>query len=162
MPFPRYLLFSVLGILAFFVSIEIATSNTSNQANLTIERQTKLQNRRDILSQLKLTEEQKTEIVGIRNKYQQSIEQSRDELSKSQLQLEEILEANNSADAIRNKYQEVAENRQQLSNLILSRMLEIREVLTPEQRRQFVQIMKHRSRSKGESNDEQNQQSFNF
>jgi Spy/CpxP family protein refolding chaperone len=55
-----------------------------------------------------------------------------------------------SASQIRSKNQQVEELQQQLQKLRFESMLEMREVMTPEQRAKFVQLMQQRRQQKGE------------
>jgi periplasmic protein CpxP/Spy len=116
-----------------------STSRTQSFANKRKDKERK--KRKDIISQLNLSEEQKQEILQIDNKYKQQIEQSRGSLTAEQKQLKQMLVENSSVDSIRDRHQEVIKYRQQLSDLILDRMLEVREVLTAEQRSKYVELM---------------------
>jgi Spy/CpxP family protein refolding chaperone len=107
-------------------------------------RRTEKQKRQDLISQLNLSNEQKQKIIEIRNKYQKQIGESRNNLTTTQKELKEMLAGNNPPDAIRDRHEEVANYRRQLSDLTLDRMLEIREILTEEQRSKFILLMQSR------------------
>jgi periplasmic protein CpxP/Spy len=111
------------------------------------------QKRQNFISQLNLTADQKQKILQIDNKYKQQIEQSRSNLSAAQKQLKQMLADNSSVNSIRDRHQEVTKYRQQLSEIVLDRMLEIREVLTVEQRSKFVELMQSRSGDRGSLSD---------
>ena len=57
-----------------------------------------------------------------------------------------MMQGNASENDLRNKHQEIVSLRQQMGNLRFESMLEMRKVLTPEQRQQFVQLMQERRR----------------
>ncbi len=134
------------NLTAFGVSSP-SSNNVVNDANYTpriqsfANKRKERQKRKDIISQLNLSEEQKQKILQIDNKYKQQIEQSRGSLTAEQKQLKQMLVENSSIDSIRDRHQEVIKYRQQLSDIILDRMLEVREVLTAEQRSKFVELM---------------------
>ncbi|MGK7872593.1 MAG: Spy/CpxP family protein refolding chaperone [Xenococcaceae cyanobacterium] len=94
------------------------------------------------MEQLNLTEDQRQKIQEIRQKYQGEIDQRRETLHAAHQELGDMMAGTDSADAIRTKHQEVIKLRQELGNLRFESMLEIREVLTPEQRNQFAQMMR--------------------
>jgi Spy/CpxP family protein refolding chaperone len=128
----------------------IAQNNNEGENNIdsTIQnvenRRTERQKRQDLISQLNLSTEQKQKILEIRNKYQKQIGESRSNLTANQKELKEMLAGNNSPDTIRDRHREVVNYRQQLSDLTLDRMLEIREILTEEQRSKFIIFMQSR------------------
>lgn len=94
------------------------------------------------IEQLNLTEDQKQKMEEIRQQYQGQISQYRETLRAAQKELGDMMAGTNSADAIRAKHQEVINLRQELGELRFESILEMREVLTPEQRSQFAQLMK--------------------
>jgi Spy/CpxP family protein refolding chaperone len=130
----------------------IAQNNNNSEDDTNIDstnqnsenRRTEKQKRQDLISQLNLSNEQRQKIIGIRNKYQKQIGESRNNLTITQKELKEMLAGNNSPDAIRNRHEKAANYRQQLSDLTLERMLEIREILTEEQRSKFILLMQSR------------------
>ncbi|MGH2412632.1 MAG: Spy/CpxP family protein refolding chaperone, partial [Microcystaceae cyanobacterium] len=91
-----------------------------------------------------LSEDQKKQQVSIRQKYKDQISQKMQSLRTLQQELRTMMAGETSATDIRAKHTEVAKLDQELSNLRFESMLEMREVLTPEQRSQFAQIMKQR------------------
>lgn len=98
--------------------------------------------RDDLFKQLNLTEQQKQQISAIRKKYQDPMRQSRDQLRVAQNELDQLLTGTGSESAIRDKHKTVSSLIQQLGDLRLDSMLEIRKVLTTEQRDQLSQLIK--------------------
>jgi Spy/CpxP family protein refolding chaperone len=99
---------------------------------------------RKLLKELNLNQEQKQKISALRQKYKQPLAQLRKNLSTQQQQLAQMMAGDDTVAAIRNKHQEVMRLQQKMAELHLSSMLEIREVLTLEQRQQFARIMQSR------------------
>ena len=94
-----------------------------------------------IIDELNLSNAQKQKIKQIHQQYQGQISQSQESLRSAQQRLSQMMIGTDSAAAIRRQHQEVVQLRQALDNLRFESMLEMREVLTPEQRRQFAQLM---------------------
>ena len=96
---------------------------------------------RRLLEQLNLTSEQKEEIEQIRQKYQPQIAQTRSSLRSERDKLREMMTGNELAENIRSQHESILSLDRQLRNLHFETMLEMREVLTPEQRQEFASIM---------------------
>ncbi len=96
---------------------------------------------RRLLEQLNLTAEQKEEIEQIRQKYQQQITQTRSSLQAERDKLREMMTGNELAENIRSQHENVLNLDRQLHNLRFETMLEMREILTLEQRQEFASIM---------------------
>lgn len=113
------------------------------------------------LEKLNLTSDQKQQLSAIRQKYRGQIEPIQNDMQIVQRELFDMMAGVDSTDAIRTKYQEAAQLRQKLGNLRFQSMLEMREVLTPQQRTQLAQMMEHRRRNWRDSvNDEPNKNWF--
>lgn len=95
----------------------------------------------NLFQQLNLTAKQQNKIKQIRRQYQGQITQLKQSLQTSQRQLAVMMAGTDSAAIIRDKYQEIAQFRQQLGQLHFESMLAIREVLTPDQRQTFAEIV---------------------
>jgi Spy/CpxP family protein refolding chaperone len=105
-----------------------------------------------ILEQLNLSDTQQQQLESIRQKYQSQIRQSHEALRPAQQRLRSMMAGTNSEAAIRKQYETVARLRQQLDSLRFESMLEMRAVLTPDQRNQFAQLMQQsrgKSRARG-------------
>ena len=96
------------------------------------------------MDELNLSNAQKQKFQQIYRRYQGQISQHQDKLLVAQQQLKQMMIGTDSAAAIRTQYQEVVRLRQALDNLRFESMLEMREVLTPNQRRQFALLMQQR------------------
>ncbi|MFM1841810.1 MAG: hypothetical protein RLZZ490_543 [Cyanobacteriota bacterium] len=97
-----------------------------------------------LMESLNLNDQQKQELNAIRQKYQSQMSPIVSQLQTRQDELRTLMSGNASDDAIRAKHNQVAELRQQLEDLRFESMLESRKVLTPDQRKQFAQLMDER------------------
>jgi len=100
--------------------------------------------RSNLMQELDLSQQQLRQIQQIQNRYQGQVQQQRDRLRQTQNQLSSRLAGNASTRELRQLFRQLQTQRQELSQLQFDIMLEIREVLTPEQRRTFTQIMQRR------------------
>ncbi|MDB9417709.1 Spy/CpxP family protein refolding chaperone [Microcystis aeruginosa] len=108
--------------------------------------------RERLIEQLNLSDEQKSKVAAIRQKYQEKTKKLRETLRSNEQELNSLLSNNASDRDIRAKHQQVSRNRQEISNLQFESFLEIRQVLTPAQRTEFSQLMQERranSRNRG-------------
>ena len=103
----------------------------------------------DILEELDLTEAQKTELESIRTQYQPRIDEKRDVLFSAHQTLREMMASDTSPDELRRQHEQVQDLAEEMSDLRFESMLEMREVLTPEQREEFAQLMEERRESRG-------------
>jgi Spy/CpxP family protein refolding chaperone len=107
-----------------------------------------------LMEQLNLSDQQKQDLSGIRQKYQGQMKQLQEQLRTSQQALRSMMSGTASADSIRTKHTEIVQLRQQLENLGFESMLETRDILTPDQRQQFAQLMeKQRGKMKQRMGD---------
>ena len=97
-----------------------------------------------VIDELNLSDAQKQKIKQIHQQYQGQISQSQESLRSAQQRLSQMMVGTDSSAAIRTQHQEVIQLRQALDNLRFESMLEMRAVLTIEQRRQFAQLMQQR------------------
>jgi len=102
-----------------------------------------------LMEELNLSQAQMQELEEIQQKYQDQFSQQRQELHEAQQELRELMAGTASTRQIRNKYRQVSQLRQQMGDLHFESMLEMREVLTPEQRRQFAEQMQRRHGRRG-------------
>lgn len=108
--------------------------------------------RERLIEQLNLTDDQKSKIAAIRQKYQEKTQKLRETLRRNEQELNSLLSNNASDREVRSKHQQISRNRQEMSNLQFESFLEIRQVLTPAQRTEFSQLMQQRrsnSRNRG-------------
>jgi Spy/CpxP family protein refolding chaperone len=96
------------------------------------------------LDRLNLTNNQKQQIASIRQKYRRQIEQLQEDAQAAQEELFNMMAGTESENVIRTKRQEVVQLRQELGDLRFESMMEMRDVLTPEQRTQLAQMIQQR------------------
>lgn len=99
---------------------------------------------KSILQQLNLSWLQKQRIKQIHRQYQQRILQKKSQLKSLQEQLTVMMAGTDSIAAIRAKNRELVLLRQKVGELHFESMLATREVLTPEQRQKFKEIIESR------------------
>lgn len=99
---------------------------------------------KSLLQQLNLSWLQKQRIQQIHRQYQQQILQQKNRLKSLQNQLTEMMAGTDSVESIRAKNQELVLLRQKVGELHFESMLATREVLTPEQRQKFREIVETR------------------
>jgi Spy/CpxP family protein refolding chaperone len=97
-----------------------------------------------LMQQLNLTPEQKQQLREIQQEYSSQIEQQHRELARAQQELATMLIGTTPSGEIRQQYAQVETLRQEHGALRFESMLEMRDVLNPQQRRQFGQVMQQR------------------
>ena len=100
--------------------------------------------RERLIEQLNLTDDQKSKIAAIRQKYRGQMQKLQETIRNNQQELNSLLSNNASDRESRSKHQQISRNRQEISNLQFESFLEIRQVLTPAQRTEFSQLMQER------------------
>ncbi|MEM6503504.1 MAG: Spy/CpxP family protein refolding chaperone [Cyanobacteria bacterium P01_C01_bin.89] len=102
------------------------------------------------LRELNLTEAQQTQMQAIKEKYRPQMEQQRAEGKAAKDQMRQLMSnPNTSNDQLRSQHQKLQQLRQSKGNLRFESMLEMRTVLTPEQRQQMAQRMAEREERRG-------------
>lgn len=91
--------------------------------------------------QLNLTPLQKRQIQQISRRYRQQISQLKQDLQVAQAQLAKMMIGTETTEVIRAKHQYISQLRQQLGTLHFESMLATREVLNPQQRQKFAEIV---------------------
>ncbi|MGL5034546.1 MAG: Spy/CpxP family protein refolding chaperone [Microcystaceae cyanobacterium] len=94
-----------------------------------------------MMEQLNLSAQQKQDIDAIRQKFQGQTKPLQEQLRKQMEELRTMMDGAATSESIRTKHSQVMALRQQLGNLRFEGMLESRDVLTVEQRKQFAQLM---------------------
>ena len=102
---------------------------------------TNKQNPSNLLQQLNLTNNQKEQIKLIHHQYKKKILKKRSSLSILQQQLSDLMVGTESAELIRSKNKQLASLREEIGELRFESMLATREILTPQQRQKFREIM---------------------
>jgi Spy/CpxP family protein refolding chaperone len=96
------------------------------------------------MKKLNLTPEQTTKIKQIRQKYQPQIDKIRNDLRSEREKLKGMMSSNQNTANLRTQHQKIVALNQQLNNIRFESMLETRELLTPQQRQQFAQMMEQK------------------
>jgi Spy/CpxP family protein refolding chaperone len=123
----------------------IKSSSPSVEPNLIAQSNRRLirkgEGRDELMKQLNLNSQQQQQLTAIRQKYQGQMKQLHEQLRTNQEALRTMMSGTASEDSIRAKHTEIVKLRQQLENLGFESMLESRAILTPDQRKQFAQLM---------------------
>lgn len=97
-----------------------------------------------LLEKLNLTDFQREQIRGIQAKYAENIQQNHQDLHNAYEELRTMMIDDTSDELIRNKYQDIMNMRLRSSDLRFETMLEVRNVLTIEQRQELADLMEQR------------------
>jgi Spy/CpxP family protein refolding chaperone len=97
---------------------------------------------RGLSEALNLSSEQKQQVQSIQQKYRSQVQSLQQELRQRRQNLIEMIGGEASESEIRNAHQQVMNKRQELGNLRFDSLLEIRSILTPEQRSQWADFMR--------------------
>jgi periplasmic protein CpxP/Spy len=141
------ILIPVMAIAVGSTSIALADSFPKiNSVSEPILAQTnKRQERRSrFLEELNLSEEQKRQLNEIQQKYKEQISENRQKVSSLRKELLDMMSGTASANSIRAQHNEIAQLQQIINNLRFESMLEMREVLNPDQRQKFTSLMQQR------------------
>lgn len=99
------------------------------------------------LDRLDLSEAQSTQIKAIYRRHYQTNQESRQELREARKEMESLLISEVNSNRIRQKHREIQSLNQELGNSRFEAILEVREVLTPQQRQEIADMMaKYRGR----------------
>lgn len=93
------------------------------------------------LRELNLTEAQQTAMRAIKEKYRPQLEAKRTEGQAAGQEMRQLMQGNASDDQLRSQHRKLQGIRQSAGELKFESMLEIRKILTPEQREQMAQRM---------------------
>jgi len=97
-----------------------------------------------LIQELNLTPEQTQRLQAIQNQYQDQISQRRQAVRQARQELVELMAGTASENQVREKHRQVEALQQQAEAVKFDSLLAMREVLTPEQRRQFAERMQRR------------------
>lgn len=106
-----------------------------------------------LMDQLNLNPEQKQKFKAIHKQYKERISQNKQAVRQANKELRDLMASATTADQIRTKHDQVQKLRQGLEKLTFESMLATREILTPEQRLQFAQLMERRQNSRNQRNN---------
>ncbi|MER3434769.1 MAG: Spy protein [Leptolyngbya sp. ERB_1_1] len=103
-----------------------------------------------LMRELNLSADQMTKIQQIRTRYRDELQNDREAARKAQQELRTLMAGTATDDQIREKYRQVKDLRAKAADAQFNSMLEIRNVLNPEQRQKFADRMeKQRGRMRG-------------
>jgi Spy/CpxP family protein refolding chaperone len=100
--------------------------------------------RGDFMEKLNLTTQQQQEMQSIRTKYQPQMDSIREEMRTEKEKLRQMMTNNSSSDNLRSQHNKIASLNQKMGDLRFQSMLEMREVLTSEQRQQWNRMMEEK------------------
>jgi len=100
-----------------------------------------------VLAQLNLTPDQKQKIQSINDTYQSQMSQITQAMRQTSQEYRQMMSGDTATDAqLREKHRQLQEASQQMGNVGFERELAVRNVLTPEQRKQKAAIMSDRTK----------------
>ena len=94
-----------------------------------------------LFQQLDLTIEQQQQIKQIHRQYKKQIIRKKNTITKLQQQLSDMMVGNESVELLRAKNQQLSLLRQEMGTLRFESMLATREILTPQQRLKFRELV---------------------
>lgn len=98
---------------------------------------------------LDLSEDQITQIQAIRAAARDEMQPLRDDLRAARAAMHDLMASDATAETLRTQHEEVQALQQALGDARFEVMLETREVLTPEQRRELAQLLEERRDNRG-------------
>lgn len=142
--------FSALSVLLLILSSGTAFASSShlesesfssNSVQLAQNRPGRGQRGQGIVEALNLTKDQQEQIQNIRQSYRSQIQPKQQTIQTVRQELNDLFAGSASAEQLRNKQQELGQLRQEVNRLNFESMLEVREILTSEQRQKFHDFM---------------------
>ena len=125
------------------------TFNESNERNVNFIAD-RDRRKKEVMSNLGLDDSQKTKMREIKSKYKTQIDSIREQITSERQKLAQMMQGNNPTSELRSQHQKVADLGKQMHNLRFEIMLEMREILTTEQRQKLAESMVElRARRKG-------------
>ncbi|MGB3533033.1 MAG: Spy/CpxP family protein refolding chaperone [Microcoleaceae cyanobacterium] len=97
-----------------------------------------------LFDELNVTSEQKQEIQQIRDQHRVTLEQRQQQLKQVQQELNQLIASEAAKDQIRLKHEQLLQMTQDMKELNFDVMMQLRDILTPEQRARFAEIMQNR------------------
>lgn len=104
----------------------------------------------ELQEQLDLSTEQRQRIEAIEQQSETETEGLHQQLREAKQQMQSLLSSEASTNELRQQHQQIQELHQQLEDSRFETRLQVREVLTPEQRTQLAELMQQRWERKGE------------
>ncbi|MEG4273526.1 MULTISPECIES: Spy/CpxP family protein refolding chaperone [unclassified Microcoleus] len=97
-----------------------------------------------MFEQLNLSADQKQQMQAVRDRYKDQLSQRMQAVRQARQELDTMMSGTANASEIREKHRQIMGLRQQFEEVQFENTLALREVLTPEQRSQFAQLMQQR------------------
>lgn len=97
-----------------------------------------------LFEQLNLSAEQKQKMQAVRDRYKDQISQRMQAMRQARQELETMMSGTANTSQIREKHRQIMGLRQQFEEVQFESMLEMRDVLTSEQRAKLTQLMQQR------------------
>jgi Spy/CpxP family protein refolding chaperone len=97
-----------------------------------------------LFDELNVTPEQKQEIQEIRDQHRVTLEQRQQQLQQVQQELNQLIASEAPKEQIRQKHEQLLQMTQDMRELNFDVMMQLRDILTPEQRARFAEIMQNR------------------
>lgn len=154
---------SVLAILMLSLgsAVALADSNPLSPQLIAQNQQAPRQRGKEgLFQQLNLSQTQMQQMQQIRAKYKDQLNQQRQAVRQARQELTNLMAGSASADQIRAKHRQMTELRGRMEETQFNSMLEMREILTPEQRTKLSQLMQQRRGMRGKHGDHKQQHSF--
>lgn len=102
-----------------------------------------------LFQQLELSDEQSQQIEAIRNESETESEALRQQIQTNAREMRSLLASDVDTEQLQQQHQQLQDLRQQLGDRRFATMLEVRKVLTPEQRTEWAELtMQHRGRNR--------------
>lgn len=117
---------------------------------------------KEALAALKLTEEQKNKIKEIRKSSKDANQETHEALKAGRKAMQELMTGDGKKDEILAKFDSLQSQRNKMARARFEMMLAVRDVLTPDQRKQFREFLQSHSgvgkrfkKARGEEEDEE-------
>lgn len=142
-----------IGFIAGNVFASNQFSSTEKTTNVNTSQKVITQKNRDdndfkkeknIFEKLNLSTSQQEQMKNIRDKYQPQIQTLRQEMRVEKEKLGQMMETDTSESQLRNQHKNVLQISQKMRNQHFEAMLEMREVLTTQQRQELSEAMDNR------------------
>ncbi len=98
----------------------------------------------ELFEQLNLSQDQMQKMQQIRERYKNQMQQQQQALRQAEEEFAKLMASTASQDQLREKHRQVQGLRDKLGEWRFESLLEMREVLTPDQRRQMAELMQQR------------------
>lgn len=144
-----FAILSSMGISFNAVAAEKPMLNTTNttiqMAQNTATNKQRGEGKKDkLMEKLNLTSQQQQQMESIRSKYEPQINSIRQQMRTEREKMSTMMANSESQNSLRAQHQSITALNQKMQNLRFESMLEMQQILTPQQRQQFSQMMGER------------------